>query len=67
MLRLHPKPLIYTPSYEFSVSFAGVAFGVATGALRQQLGIPGHHNLLPLVLLLVLSTPGCVMSTSRAA
>jgi len=34
LLRLHPLPLIYTPSYEFSVSFAGVAFGSATGALR---------------------------------
>ena len=36
MLRLHPKPLIYTPSYEYSVSFAGVAFGVATGLRRAK-------------------------------
>ena len=36
LLRLHPLPLIYTPSYEFSVSFAGVAFGTATGLRRAK-------------------------------
>ncbi len=48
MLRLHPKPLIYTPSYEYSVSFAGVAFGVATGLRRAK-----HlHSIDPLLLAL---------------
>ena len=36
LLRLHPLPLIYTPSYEFSVSFAGVAFGTATGGVTEH-------------------------------
>ena len=48
MLRLHPKPLIYTPSYAYSVSFAGVAFGVATGLRRAK-----HlHSTGPLLLAL---------------
>ncbi len=48
MLRLHPKPLIHTPSYQYSVSFAGVAFGVATGLRRAK-----HlHSTGPLLLAL---------------
>jgi hypothetical protein len=48
LLRLHPLPLIYTPSYEFSVSFAGVAFGTATGLRRaKHLHVAGA--LLPLL------------------
>lgn len=48
MLRLHPKPLAFTPSYEYSVSFAGVAFGLATGLRRAK---HLHHvgALLPLL------------------
>ena len=49
MLRLHPRPLIFTPSYEYSVSFAGVAFGLATGLRRAK---HLHHvgALLPVLL-----------------
>ena len=48
LLRLHPLPLIYTPSYEFSVSFAGVAFGTATGLRRaKHLHVAGA--LLPIL------------------
>ncbi|KDD74787.1 hypothetical protein H632_c1074p0, partial [Helicosporidium sp. ATCC 50920] len=28
LLRLHPRPLVYTPSYEYSTSFLGVFFGM---------------------------------------
>lgn len=48
LLRLHPKPLIYTPSYEYSVSFAGVAFGVATG-LRRAKHLHSTGALLPVL------------------
>lgn len=30
-LRLHPKPLRHTPSYEFTTSFLGVCWGIAAG------------------------------------
>ena len=33
-LRLHPKPMQYTPSYEFTVSFVGVGFGTVSGTAR---------------------------------
>ena len=31
LLKVHPKPLKHTPSFEFTTSFLGVAFGVAVG------------------------------------
>ena len=34
LLRLHPRPLDATPSYEFSTSFMGVMFGVVIGVSR---------------------------------
>lgn len=34
LLRLHPRPLNATPSYEFSTSFMGVMFGVVIGVSR---------------------------------
>lgn len=30
LLRLHPKPIHHTPSFEFSTSFVGVSFGVVS-------------------------------------
>ena len=36
-LRLHPKPLRHTPSYEFTTSFAGVCWGIVGGMSRQHL------------------------------
>ena len=45
-LRLHPKPLRHTPSYEFTTSFGGVCWGIVVGMSRQQLmykqNIPGR-------------------------
>ncbi|KAK9823486.1 hypothetical protein WJX72_003099 [[Myrmecia] bisecta] len=37
LLRLHPKPLQHTPSYEFTASFAGVCFGVVAGVNHSSL------------------------------
>ena len=34
-LRLHPKPLRHTPSYEFTTSFGGVCWGIVVGMSRQ--------------------------------
>lgn len=34
LLRLHPRPVAHTPSYEFSVSFGGVAFGLVAAVSR---------------------------------
>lgn len=34
-LRLHPKPLRHTPSYEFTTSFGGVCWGIVAGVSRQ--------------------------------
>lgn len=36
-LRLHPKPLRHTPSYEFTTSFGGVCWGIVVGMSRQWL------------------------------
>ncbi|KAL0018005.1 hypothetical protein WJX77_009909 [Trebouxia sp. C0004] len=36
-LRLHPKPLRHTPSYEFTTSFGGVCWGLVVGMSRQHL------------------------------
>lgn len=36
LLRLHPKPVSYTPSYVFSVSFMGVSFGMNIGVSRMS-------------------------------
>lgn len=36
-LRLHPKPLQHTPSYEFTTSFGGVCWGIVVGMSRQWL------------------------------
>lgn len=36
-LRLHPKPLRHTPSYEFTTSFGGVCWGLVVGMSRQSL------------------------------
>lgn len=35
LLRLHPKPLNATPTFEFSTSFMGVMFGVVLGVSRN--------------------------------
>lgn len=34
LLRLHPRPVAFTPSYEFTVSFMGVAFGMCSAVCR---------------------------------
>lgn len=34
LLRLHPRPLAHTPTFEFSTSFMGVMFGVAVAVSR---------------------------------
>ena len=34
-LRLHPKPLKHTPSYEFSASFLGVCSGIVVAVSRM--------------------------------
>src|SRR5947209_4094502 len=34
-LRLHPKPLKHTPSYEFSASFLGVCAGIVVAVSRM--------------------------------
>ncbi|GAB4814216.1 hypothetical protein N2152v2_001262 [Parachlorella kessleri] len=34
LLRLHPRPVAYTPSYEYSTSFMGVTFGATTAVSR---------------------------------
>ena len=49
-LRLHPKPLRHTPSYEFTTSFLGVCWGIAAG-MSQNAGLyrvnqPGLSILL---------------------
>lgn len=36
LLRLHPRPMSHTPSYEFTVSFVGVFFGVASGMSQSR-------------------------------
>jgi membrane-associated phospholipid phosphatase len=36
LLRLHPRPLNPTPSFEFSTAFMGVLFGVLTGVSRNR-------------------------------
>ena len=54
LLRLHPRPLAHTPSYEFTVSFMGVSleslcFGegcltVSNGHRRRQIVSSGHRR-----------------------
>lgn len=34
LLRLHPRPVAHTPSYDFTVSFMGVAFGMNAAVAR---------------------------------
>lgn len=34
LLRLHPRPLQYTPTYEFTTSFVGAASGISVGMAR---------------------------------
>lgn len=40
LLRLHPRPLTYTPSFEYTVSFAGVSFGIAASMRRASGFLP---------------------------
>jgi hypothetical protein len=40
LLRLHPTPEAHTPSYEFSTSFVGVAFGVICGVQVRRAWYP---------------------------
>ncbi|DBA69260.1 TPA: hypothetical protein ACH3X2_013000 [Trebouxia sp. C0005] len=42
-LRLHPKPLRHTPSYEFTTSFGGVCWGLVVGMSRQHLIYRQNH------------------------
>jgi hypothetical protein len=40
LLRLHPRPLAHTPSFEFSVSFMGAMFGIVAGVAMS----PAAHQ-----------------------
>lgn len=60
-LRLHPKPLNYTPSYEFTVSFVGVGFGVVTGVARTYSKNAVVDSLFPILL----SQQGLVIMARR--
>ena len=64
LLRLHPKPLVHTPSYEFTASFFGVCWGLIIGLSRC--GIPCQTEYRPGASLQLLSTlPGWLLVLKR--
>ena len=64
LLRLHPKPLVHTPSYEFTASFFGVCWGLIIGLSRC--GLPCQTEYRPGASLQLLSTvPGWLLVLKR--
>ncbi|KFM24438.1 Dihydrosphingosine 1-phosphate phosphatase YSR3 [Auxenochlorella protothecoides] len=61
-LRLHPRPLEYTPSYEFTASFLGASSGVVAGSARTW---PAHHA--PGILLSRVAAAGAPAAARRVA